>query len=304
MLPSIIAVRIPRDWKSVTPDPDWWRDPALQDALGACREATRRHATSFFFSSLALPRDKKQASFAVYAYCRWIDDVIDESPDPSRIDEEAMRRETRAILAGTSDLPFAPAMAAVARHYGVDAPLCDALIHGCCLDRQPLKLQTRDQLYDYCYHVASVVGLMMCRVFGMNDAAGAPHALAMGLAMQLTNILRDVAEDYRKGRIYLPLDVLAKRGLDEQTIARAEAGAPWQTLIADLIAETRGYYRYAEEGLRYLPDDGSRFTARLMGRVYGGILGKIEAVQGNVFAGRVYVPTSGKLVILARSLFG
>ncbi|WP_309384285.1 phytoene/squalene synthase family protein [Cerasicoccus frondis] len=302
-LGNAITCKLPTDWETPQPEAAWSRKPELAASLTACKEATREHATSFFFASFPLPAEKKCAAYAIYAFCRWVDDVIDETPPDQQPDLATLQAELDAMLAGQSALPFAPAFAEVTRQYAVPTSFYVDLMEGCCWDRKPVEFVDWPELELYCYHVASVVGLIMSRIFGLQEIEGVPRAIEMGIAMQLTNILRDVAEDFARNRVYLPREELAEFGLDREFLATPNATDPrWQKFVRWQIERARDYYRSGETGLRYLDGDGSRFCVKLMSRVYGGILGAIERKQGDVFAGRCYVPTHRKLAIALQSV--
>jgi phytoene synthase len=155
------------------------------------------------------------------------------------------------------------------------------------------------ELDRYCYRVAGVVGLMMTHVFGYRSESCLPNALALGTAMQLTNILRDVAEDLRMGRIYLPQDELARFGVDEAQLIEGRVDSNFRSLMRFQIDRARRYYAEAEAGIPWLLGDSSRLTVRVMGRLYGGILGAIERQELDVFRQRARVSTPRKLATLA-----
>lgn len=302
-LGDAILRKLPKDWSTPQPESGWSRKPELAGSLAACKESTREHATSFFFASFPLPSEKKCAAYAIYAFCRWVDDVIDETPPEQQPDLTALQSELDRILRGESPLDFAPAFAEVTQQYAVQTSFYVDLMEGCCWDRKPVEFIDFAELELYCYHVASVVGLIMSRVFGLKELEGVPRAIEMGIAMQLTNILRDVAEDFARNRIYLPQEELMQFGLDRTFFSSPEAADPrWQKFMSFQIDRARTYYRLGEAGLPYLDPDGSRFCVKLMSRVYGGILGAIERREANVFAARCYVPTHRKLGIALRSL--
>jgi len=295
--------KLPSSWPPVCPSPQWHRDPALTTPLAACREATRAHATSFFFASRLLPAQKKCAAYALYAFCRWVDDSFDEMEAGKTAPEStALFVALDEILAGRSTLPFAPAFAATCREYDIERAWCCDLIEGCARDRLPLRLANLAELEIYCYYVASIVGIMMSRIFGLQDAALLPRAVEMGLAMQLTNILRDVREDFERGRIYLPAEDLARFNISEDQLREGRANDNWRALMRFETARARAWYAGAELGLPGLDNDGSRMTARVMERVYAGILTEIERAQGDVFTGRRYVPLWRKCLILGQCL--
>ncbi len=303
MTPEVQA-KLPRVWVPPAPEPGWSRDPGLAEALRHCREVTRRHARSFYFSSFPLSGDSKQAAFAVYAFCRYVDDLVDENPDPSlnrAALREALTRELAAVDAGDSARPFAPALAVVNRQYGIDRSFYLDLIEGCCLDREKVEIETWPQLELYCYHVASVVGLIMSRIFGLREAEAVPRAVEMGIAMQLTNILRDVGEDLARDRIYLPREELAAHGLDRSFLEGGQVDDRWRNFLREQIERARDTYRRAEPGIVYL-ERAARPTARMMSRIYAGILDRIEAADYRVFDRRVFVSFPRKLWLAAGCL--
>jgi len=302
-LGEAITRKLPARWDQPQAERGWSRNPVLAPALLACKQATRQQATSFFFASFPLSREKKHAAYAVYAFCRWVDDIIDETPPEQQPDFAALTGELKNMLTGISDLAFAPAFAEVTRQYAIPVSFYADLIEGCCWDRRSVQFQTWAELELYCYHVASVVGLIMSRIFGLRELEGVPRAIEMGIAMQLTNILRDVAEDFERGRVYLPGEELAAHDLAVSFLENPDpTDARWQRFMAWQIDRARTYYRSGEAGLRFLDADGSRFCVKLMSRIYGGILGAIERQGGDVFAGRCYVPASRKWRIALDSL--
>ena len=305
MTPEVQA-RLPGEWSPPSPEPGWSRDPALAGALRSGRDITRAHARSFYFSSFPLPRETRCAAFAVYAFCRHVDDRVDDNPDPGKNRAELkaeLMNELHAVATGTSALPFAPALAAVNRQYGIDDALYLDLIEGCCLDREKVEIETWPQLELYCYHVASVVGLIMSRIFGLRDGGAAPRAVEMGIAMQLTNILRDVGEDLALGRVYLPREELAALGLDRAFLERGRPDERWRAFMREQIARARDFYRRAEPGVAHLAPP-ARPTARMMARIYAGILDRIEAADYQVFDRRVYVSFPRKLRVATGCLLG
>ncbi len=255
---------------------------------------TRIHASTFYFASHVLRPEKRWAAYAVYAFCRHVDDVIDESSGdmPTR---ESLEAELDRIFGGQSTLPFAPAVAAAAAAYGIPRQLFSDLIHGCCLDQQPMEVQSFSQLAEYCYYVASVVGLMMARIFGLKDADGVPRAVEMGIAMQLTNILRDVREDFERGRVYLPADELHRHGLTKGSLQARMVNRQWYDFMRFQVDRARQYYASAEQGVDFLDPGGPQLATRLMSRLYAEILTVIEARNYDVFKQRAYVPLHHKV---------
>jgi phytoene synthase len=298
----VLRKKFPRDWPDLKPEQGWHRDPALRPSLVHCRAVTRRHAASFYFSSFPLPAARKQAAFAIYAFCRWIDDAIDEAGVHDTPDPDALKAQLDALLEGNSALAFAPAFTTAVRQYGIPRELFHDLLEGCCADAGRVRIASFEELEAYCYRVASVVGLMMSRVFGLTSRAGMEQAVDMGIAMQLTNILRDVREDLERDRIYLPAEELATHDLSEDDLHAARVDERWRAFMRFQIERARHYFTLGSEGLPLLAPDGSRFCARLMARIYAGILDEIERAGCDVFAGRVFVPMRRKLAITAGSL--
>jgi phytoene synthase len=286
--------KIPGEWGEVTARPGWSQDPVLKDSLAHCRAVTRYHAKSFYFASHLLPAEKKAAAYSIYAFCRWIDDLIDENPSGPAPSRAQLISEVDLLIAGKRDLPFALAWNRVREIYGLPLSLFHDLIEGCCRDREPVAIEDFGALADYCYYVASVVGLMMCPVFGLREAPARRQAVDMGIAMQLTNILRDVREDALKGRVYLPQNELTAGGIDPASLAARACDPVWQAFMRPQVERAWSYYQSAEAGLAHLAGDGSRQTARLMSVVYSGILTEIARRNFDNLSARTYVSTPKK----------
>lgn len=265
---------------------------------------TRQHAKTFYFASHVLPVQKRSDAYAVYAFCRHVDDQIDLAPDePARARALAdLERLLHAVyLPGErpesieSSLPWLHAFRETIRRRAIPAGYFKDLLKGVEMDRGQVRIQTWDELDRYCYHVASVVGLIMVHVLTEPSPELLKPACDLGMAMQLTNILRDIAEDWRRNRLYLPADELGKFGLTADDIARQRTGDSFRAMMRFQIGRARAYYSHAEPGIAALPADGSRFCARLMSTVYGAILDEIERADYEVFRGRVRVSFSRKL---------
>lgn len=284
------------------PTPD-----TLSASHAYCHEATRRHARSFYFSSFALPREKKQAAYAVYAYCRYADDLVDHAVSTEGLDEILRKLGDdfdRILEGGRADLAFAPAFAWAVRHYGIEKQYFLDLLRGVAMDLGPVQIPDWPALRDYCYHVASVVGLMMSRIFELRDPAGLERAIDLGIAMQLTNIARDVGEDWRNGgRVYLPATDLAEHGVDlaEEMQHAASPSANFVRLMQFQIARARDYYTRSEPGIPLLADDGSQYTVWLMRHVYAGILDEIERLGFRVLDQRAATSLPRKLTLALKA---
>lgn len=269
-----------------------------------CHAQTRRHARSFYFASLALPAEKKLAAYAVYAFCRYADDLVDRAESADGVEALLARvgAEFDAMLSGEkTEPPFAPAFAWAVRRFGIEKePFLD-LLKGVSMDLGPVRIADWPTLRDYCYHVASVVGLMMARIFELRDERGRAQAIDLGIAMQLTNIIRDVGEDFRLGRVYLPADELAAHGVATNDLGHARVTPELRDLLRFQIARAREFYTRAEPGIALLADDGSQFTVWLMRHVYAGILDEVERADYEVLRRRVSTSFARKLALAARA---
>ncbi len=270
---------------------------------------TRRHARSFYFASPFLPRNKRRHAFAVYALCRRLDDAVDEAPNPLAAQAavatfEAMLDDVYADRSLDDDVLEAArqtvAECDISRELFVD------LARGVEADLTVDRYGDWQMLERYCYLVAGVVGLMMCGVFDVRDPAARPHALAMGNAMQLTNILRDVKEDWQRGRLYLPAEDLQRFGVTRGDIDAMTSGRPvtdgFRRLMTFEISRARKLYADGYAGLGYIKPDGGRQTAAVMAHVYGGILDAIERGGYDVFASRRRLPFPRKLLRVPAAL--
>ncbi len=278
-------------------------DAELAASHAYCHAQTKRHARSFYFASVALPTDKKRAAYAVYAFCRYADDLVDRGEGTNVEKTLARVGDTfdRMVAGDLKEPPFAPAFAWAVNRYGIEKqPFLD-LLKGVSMDLGPVRIADWPQLQDYCYHVASVVGLMMARIFELRDEAGRERAIDLGIAMQLTNILRDVGEDFAMGRVYLPADEMAAAGVTTEILALDRVAEPLRALLRQQAARAREYYHRAEAGIPLLADDGSQFTVWLMRHVYAGILDEVEKLDYEVLRRRAKTSFARKLVLAGRA---
>jgi phytoene synthase len=285
----------------------------LATSREACRQMTRHHAKTFYFASHVLPAQKQSDAYSVYAFCRYVDDQIDLAPD------EMARLRALADLShllhaaylpkGEAEsleksLPWLRAFRETIQRRAIPAGYFEDLVKGVEMDRGRVRLCTWEELDRYCYHVASVVGLIMVHVLTEPSPELLKPARDLGTAMQLTNILRDIAEDWERDRIYLPAEELAKFGLTEEDVAAQRADESFRAMMRFQIARARDFYRRAEPGIAALPADGSRFCARLMSTVYGAILDEIERADYQVYRGRVRVSLTRKLWLALQAYVG
>ncbi|MFN8647111.1 MAG: phytoene/squalene synthase family protein [Gemmatimonadales bacterium] len=280
-------------------------DP-LERSYAEAETLTATWAKSFHFASRFLPAAKRRAVCALYAYCRHADNLVDDRGDrPAaevRAELAALAGEVRAMHAGTppADDRWLALHDTLQRHPVPLAPLLE-LLEGVALDLEPVAMPDFPALERYCRQVAGGVGLLVAPILGARpgeEAAG----LQLGLAMQLTNILRDVREDLDRGRVYFPATELATWGITRADLERRQMTPRLRLYIAFQVCRAREYFEAAEPAIDRFPDDGSRLTVRLMQRTYAGILDEIERMDCDVFRTRAHVPFRRKLVILGRAM--
>ena len=277
---------------------------ALERSHHYCHGVTKRHARSFYFASAALPREKKRAAYAVYAFCRYADDLVDRGASAGSIETVLSRlaAEFDRMAAGEmAEPPFAPAFSWAVRRFSLEKqPFLD-LLKGVAMDLEPVRIADWPQLRDYCYHVASVVGLMMAQIFELRDPAGREQAVDLGIAMQLTNIVRDVGEDHAMARVYLPADEMRQHGVSAEDLAAAHPTAPLKELLRAQVRRARSYYGRAEGGIPRLADDGSQLTVWIMRHVYAGILEEVERLDYDILRQRAGTSLPRKLRLAVRA---
>lgn len=268
----------------------------LDAAYQRCEEITRAHSRTFFMASGLLPPEKRRAARALYAFCRVTDDLVDDPHRSTRDRQMALQSWRERVLADDppDDDPVCLAWRDTQIRFDIPRGYAQQLIDGCARDVHQTRYETFSDLAEYSYGVASTVGLMAMHIIGFTGEEALPYAVRLGVALQLTNILRDVAEDWRNGRIYLPQDELALFGLTEETIAAGTMHGRWQDFMAYQIKRNRRLYLEALPGVSLLDRDG-RFAIAAAAELYQAILGDIEVHQYDVFSRRAHVPNWGKL---------
>lgn len=253
----------------------------------------RVHARTFSFGSRFLAIDRRNAIASAYAYCRIADDIVDLAGEVSPADISASLDRWEAELS-RPEHPVAVAFAVARRRYGIPLdPVLD-LLRGMRHDLFPRSYANWDDLREYCYCVAGTIGLIAAPVFGCRDDRALAHAVDLGIAMQLTNILRDVAEDASLGRVYLPEGELMQFGLDRASLLGGRPAGDMSGLMQFQIERARGYYRSGRLGIPALCSSG-QLTTIAISRLYGKILDRIEEQDCDPFHGRAHVSTRRKL---------
>lgn len=292
---------------------DELEDERLKEAYATCRSITREHAKTFYMATRFLPNTKQRGIFAIYSLCRYMDDLVDEAEDLverkqlSKEDIQIQLQKWKQKLQDTYDgksfeNPILIAFSDVLKRYHIPIALPFGLMEGVCSDLFKNRYESFDELYDYSFKVASIVGLMTSQVFGYESNEALGYAVDLGIAMQLTNILRDVGEDLRKDRIYLPGNELEKFGVSEEDLFSHRLTPPVKELLAYQIGRARRYYQRSDKGIAMLERD-SRLPVYLARHNYSRILDKIEENEYNVFDLRAYLNTTEKLSIIPQVFY-
>ncbi|MDW5266036.1 MULTISPECIES: phytoene/squalene synthase family protein [Acidobacteriaceae] len=289
----------------------------LAEAYAACRTIARREAKNFYYAFRVLPQHKSDAMCAVYAFMRRADDISDDESLPIEQRRQAMSAWVEswrtARRTGVSDDPVFLALNDTQKCFAIPDTLLEELVQGTTMDLEPQPVAaeavqtfaTFDDLYRYCYLVASVVGLVCIRIFGYTDPRAEKLAEETGIAFQLTNILRDVKEDAERGRVYLPQDWLHEFGLSTERIQALAHGARIESadraMLYQLGAKAEVYYASADK-LLPLVDKDSRAALWVLVTIYHGLLTRIGKLDSDVFSQRASVPTSSKLLTLTQGM--
>jgi phytoene synthase len=275
----------------------WAGDRGLDRAYRFCADITARHSKSFHLASQLLPAEKRSATRALYAFSRTVDDIVDEPAHPGherRLDY--WRTVVEHACAPETD-PIGLAWADTLRRYAIPRHLALQLIDGVARDLVQDRYANFDDLSTYCYGVASTVGLMSMCIIGFASEEAVSYAIKLGVALQLTNILRDVGEDFRNGRVYLPQDELRAFGLSEGDLALGQPTETWRRFMRFQLERARQLYVQAWPGIALLSRDG-RLAIGAAANVYRAILDRIEANGYDVFTRRANLSGLQKLSLL------
>jgi 15-cis-phytoene synthase len=273
-------------------------------------EQTAKHSKSFYFATRFFPPELARAAHAVYWFCRYTDDLADEcaSVEQGRADIEAWAKNLQeAERTGASNHPVLHVFLDTVHKFDIPLEYAYELIEGMRMDLTLSRYATFSELRLFCYRVASVVGLMMSWVIGFENPVdrerALPHAIDMGIAMQLTNILRDVGEDLQRQRIYLPQDEIERFGYSEQEMLGKVRNDAFRALMRFQVQRAREYYERGNYGIAMLHRQG-RFAVKIASDVYREILARIEASDFDVFESRAVVPSTRKYMLTAKNMAG
>ena len=273
----------------------------LDQAYALCEQITRAQAGNFYYAFRTLPARQRRAIYAAYAFCRRCDDIADDD-----LPIEAKQRllaETRDLLAdghhGAQVDPVFRALGDAARAFDIPARYFRDVVDGVETDLAQSRYEDFEQLRTYCYKVASAVGLISIEVFGYVDPAAREYAIDLGLAMQLTNIIRDLKEDARRGRIYIPLEELASFGYSETELTAGVVNDQFRALMRFQVARARKYFDSGRRLTALLPRRSRACPAVLLG-LYSAILDRVEVSDYDVFQRRIGLSTREKLLLTVR----
>ena len=274
----------------------------LEAAYRECRAITKREARNFYYAFLALPAARRRAIYAAYAFSRLADDIADgeATAERKRRDLAALRERLHSAYAGQPEGPILTALADAAAAYDIPEPLFQDIITGVEMDLEPRRFADFDELRLYCYHVASVVGLVSIRIFGYRDEPPAQEsAVDFGLAMQLTNILRDLREDIERGRVYLPIDEMARFGYSEDDLREGVLNDEFRALMRFQGDRAQAYFDSAAR-LTPLLEAESRGCAEGLRLLYNRLLRRMASREWDVFSARVSLSSWEKLNLTCR----
>jgi phytoene synthase len=269
-----------------------------------CAEITRLASSNFYYAFMLLPRERRRALYSVYAFCRFVDDIVDRD----RIDNAAAmlarwREELDKVFAGTPSRAISRALSENVRRFNIPRCYFEEIIDGVEMDLTQCRYATFADLYLYCRRVASAVGLICIEIFGYRNQSARLYAERLGIAFQLTNIIRDVAEDAARGRIYLPLEDLARFDVGEAEILNSIYSPRFRRLIEFEAQRARQYYSDAGKALAD-EDRGSMLAAEGMRLIYASLLERIARADYRVFGRRMSLSAPRKLYLIGRAWAG
>jgi phytoene synthase len=276
---------------------------SIADAQAYCTALTKKSGSNFYYSFLFLPRNRRAAMYTVYAFCKEVDNAVDEPPAGSNPQEELRRwrTELEAAYRGTPTFPVTISLAEHVRQLAIPKAYFEEVIKGVEMDLTSLRYASFQDLSLYCYRVASVVGLICLHIFGPTSARAQDYAVALGMAFQLTNILRDIGTDAEQGRIYLPQEDLHKFGCTDETILQRQENEAVHELFRFEASRAHEYYAKAQAAFESLSESDQKAltVSEIMRAVYVRILQKIEGPRHRIFGPPARLGTSHRLAVAA-----
>ena len=277
----------------------------LAQSYEVCRRLNRAHGRTYYLATRLLPAHQRRHVYALYGFARYADDLVDERSWDAGVRRKQLETWSdgfiAALASGDTQDPVLVAVLHTVAELGIRHEDLRAFLRSMAMDLEVTRYPTYEDLAEYVYGSAAVIGAMMLPVLGASHPQARDRAMDLGVAFQLTNFLRDVAEDWDRGRIYLPLEDLERFGVTEEDFRRRHVTPAFRRLLAYEVARTRRLYRRAEQGWAML-EPSSRACIRVAHRLYGEILDRLEAGDYQVFRIRAAVPTHRKLAVAAREL--
>ncbi len=275
--------------------------PSLAEDFARCASITRESSSNFYYAFKLLPAQRRRALYATYAFCRFVDDIADDEqvPQPAVL-LERWRAELERVYRGAPTRAISRALADSVRRFAIPRRYFEEIIDGVEMDLTRKRYDTFAELRLYCYRVASAVGLICIEIFGYRNPQAHDYAENLGIAFQLTNIIRDVREDAGRGRIYLPLEDLERFGVKEEELLSARYSERFERLMEFQARRAREFYRDAE---RTLPqeDRASLLTAEAMRLIYSALLRRIVKSRYRVMDGKLRLSAPHKLLLVGRA---
>ena len=272
----------------------------LDQAYEQCRLITKKEAKNFYYAFITLPARKRKAIYAAYAFCRLCDDAADdELPSEQKLENlHELRGDLSRAYEGHSNGPVFAALGDAATTFDIPEEYFQQVVSGVEMDLTKTRYQNFEELSSYCYGVACAVGLICIQVFGYSNKSAREHAIDLGLAMQLTNILRDIKEDLDRGRVYLPLEEIDRFGYSVEELEAGALNRPFLNLMEFQAQRAREHF---DRGFKLLPllSPRARGCPAILGQLYRHILDRIEAKGFNVFDGRITLSKREKYLVTA-----
>ncbi|MBM3248809.1 MAG: phytoene/squalene synthase family protein [Candidatus Omnitrophica bacterium] len=280
------------------------KSASLQKGFKKAEKITKKYAKTFYFASRSLPKDKRYASYAIYAICRITDDSVDNHSN--LLNAAALNKIAQDIQLAYSNSNLSEdlllAFRKTVNNYKIPKEYFNELLSGMKLDLEKNRYRNFEELYNYCYKVAGVVGLIMLKIFGYANPEAEKYSVKLGVAMQLTNILRDINEDFLRNRIYLPADEMAKFNVSENNILKQIIDNDFINLMKFQIQRAKQYYADANSGIKMIDDTASRLVVYVMKELYAEILTSIERNKYDIFSQRATVTLARKTYITGEIL--
>jgi phytoene synthase len=279
-------------------------DAALREDYARCASITRRSSSNFYYAFMLLPAERRQALYSVYAFCRFVDDVADDQgpANPAEL-LTRWRDELERVFNGSPAHPISRALAHNVRRFAIPRRYFVEIIDGVEMDLERTRYATFEELRLYCYRVASAVGLVCIEIFSYRNPRTREYAENLGIAFQLTNIVRDLSEDAARGRIYLPLEDLARFGVSENEILRGRDTLELRRLLEFEVERARSFYALAERALP-AEDRAAMVCAEAMRSIYRALLDRIASKGCGVVGRRHRISTPRKLYLVGRTWAG